>query len=382
MSHLLEEYAKSLGVYISKPIVSKHYFPICENKYITIHLEDDIQSKKYKYYHIVLSLLKPFLIEQNIKVFQIDCKSEYIDNIDKGLSNLTFRQYAYIISKSILHIGSDNIYSHYASSQNVPIINIFGNVYPSVSNGYWSKKHEKIDICPEWKVKPCLSLNDPNEEINNIKPEEIAQSVLTLLKQNKKINFKTIHIGKLFNNKIIEVVPLKNFNNSLNKNQTIFIRADYGFDENIFLQYCKNYKVAIICDKLIQYSALSLIKNNIEKLSFLIDRNTEDIPDRYMEILKEFKINFEILVKNEEDLSLIRNKYFDQQVNLYKINKNKPDFIKPNLKFFSNKLLIEGHNSYASKAHWLINEKIIDKNMNILDTLEYWNELEHFYIYE
>ena len=36
MSHILEEYAKSLGVYISKPIISEHYFPICEEKYIEL----------------------------------------------------------------------------------------------------------------------------------------------------------------------------------------------------------------------------------------------------------------------------------------------------------------------------------------------------------
>lgn len=382
MSHLLEEYAKNLGVYISKPIVSEHYFPICENQYITIHSESSIQSKNYKYFNIVLSLLKPFLIEKNIKVFQIDCKSNHIEGIDKGFSNLSFKQYAYIISKSSLHIGVDNVFSHYASSRNIPLINIFGNVYPSVANGYWSKAHQKIDIHPEWKIKPCLSLYDPNEEINTIKPEKIAQSVFDILKENKKINFKTVNIGRSFNNKIIEIIPNKLFNNSLNKDQIYFLRADYAIDENIFLQYCLNYKVAIICDKLIQHSTLNNIKNNIQKFSFLVDRETEDIPDRYFEIMKEFKIDFQILVKNIDDLPFIRNKYFDQSVNLYKINKEKPDFIHSNLKFFSNKLLIEGYDSYLSKAHWNAGQKMIDKIGNIIDNDEYWDEIDHFYIYE
>ena len=51
MSHILEEYAKSLGVYISKPIISEHYFPICDEKYIVIYSEDKIQSKHYKLKH-------------------------------------------------------------------------------------------------------------------------------------------------------------------------------------------------------------------------------------------------------------------------------------------------------------------------------------------
>eukprot|EP01049_Picozoa_sp_SAG25_P019599 SAG25_NODE_6250_length_575_cov_0.638655_1_plen_31_part_10 len=29
MAHLIEEYAKSLGVKISSPVVKDHYFPIC-----------------------------------------------------------------------------------------------------------------------------------------------------------------------------------------------------------------------------------------------------------------------------------------------------------------------------------------------------------------
>jgi|APGre2960657373_1045057.scaffolds.fasta_scaffold18616_2 hypothetical protein len=382
MSHILEEYAKNLGVYISKPIVSEHYFPICEDKYIVLHSEEKIQSKNYKYYNMVLELLRPFLIENNIKIIQIDCKSEPVSHVNKVLSNLSFKQYAYIISKALLYIGVDNVYSHYASSKNIPIINLFGNVYPSISNGYWSKNNEKIDIPAKWSNKPCLSLVDPKAEINTIKPEEIAQGVLTLLKQKKTINFKTLYIGSMFNERIIEVIPDKSFNNTLDKNKTIFIRADYGFNEKIFLDYCLNYRVAIITDKLIQHKGLLTIKNNIQKLSLIVERDSETIPSEYFDLLKKYKIEFQILVKNEDDLGFIKNKYFDYSVNLYTINKNKPENIHQDCKFFSNKILIEGEKVYPSKAHWISKEKMIDKIDYILDTNEYWNELDHFYIYE
>ena len=53
MPHLLREYAKNLGVKISKPIVSNHFFPIEFDNYITISVDDENQSKSYKNYEIL-----------------------------------------------------------------------------------------------------------------------------------------------------------------------------------------------------------------------------------------------------------------------------------------------------------------------------------------
>ena len=50
MSHLAEEYAKSCGVKIGKPVLKPHYFPIVYDKYITIH-NDKNATKKAKLYN-------------------------------------------------------------------------------------------------------------------------------------------------------------------------------------------------------------------------------------------------------------------------------------------------------------------------------------------
>ena len=63
MPHLLEEYAKNLGVKISLPVVNDHFFPLMIDNYITISNDDEVESKHYPYYDIVLNLLKPFLEE-------------------------------------------------------------------------------------------------------------------------------------------------------------------------------------------------------------------------------------------------------------------------------------------------------------------------------
>ena len=50
MAHLIQEYAKSLGVKISKPITKEHFFPINWDKYITISVDSNTASKNYKKY--------------------------------------------------------------------------------------------------------------------------------------------------------------------------------------------------------------------------------------------------------------------------------------------------------------------------------------------
>ena len=81
----------------------------------------------------------------------------------------------------------------------------------------------------------------------------------------------------------------------------------------------------------------------------------------------------------EEDVSLLRNKYFDIAVRLYKSEEKAPSEITENTRFLSGKRLIEGGKEYLSYAHW---KKGLDNNNTVIDSPDYWKELEHFYIYE
>ena len=382
MSHILEEYAKNLGVLISKPIIAEHYFPIPEDKYITIYCEDKIQSKSYKYYSLVFNLLAPILHEQKIKVIQIDCQNNTIQGANKILGGLSFKQYASILSKSLLHVGIDNVYSHYVSSKNIPLVNLFGNTYPNISNGYWSKSDKKKDLAAPWDIKPCLNLQDPKSEINKIKPEKIAQSIIDLLKISKTLSFKTIKAGELFNFPITEVIPTSFTPININKNELLFLRLDQGYNESAFLQYCQNYQVSIITDKLIQPSGLEQIRNNIKKISLFIDKDFGEIPDKYFEILKIWGIEIQLITKKPEDLPYLKNKYFDYSVNLYHKESVKPENVSLTNLFLSGKRVFENGIEYPSVAHWKAKQKSVDMEMNVLDTLEYWEEQEHFYIYE
>ena len=87
-----------------------------------------------------------------------------------------------------------------------------------------------------------------------------------------------------------------------------------------------------------------------------------------------------MLLKNSEFLGRAQNVYFDQVVKPYNQNKNKKlENVTKNSKFFSGKYLVEGGKEYLSYAHW---KKNLDNSNIVIDTPEYWEELDHFYIYE
>jgi len=76
---------------------------------------------------------------------------------------------------------------------------------------------------------------------------------------------------------------------------------------------------------------------------------------------------------------IMKNKYFDLRVRRYHPERPKIENLSPDAQFFSSKRLLEGGKEYLSYAHW---KKGLDRNNKVLDTPDYWKELDHFYIYE
>ena len=386
MSHFLEEYAKNLGVKASKPVVQDHFFPLTTTKYITISNDEATPSKRYSHYNLVLELVRPVLKQRGIKVVQIAGRNP-IEGVDQ-LLNLSFRQQSFILNESLLHLGSDGVLSHVASSKNTPTINLFGNSFPNNNRPLFSASALNINLSPKWDSKPCFSPEDPKKQINNIKPEVVAQSILKLLRINDQdINFSTLHIGAGFEQKIVEVVPTSFLPLDTRDKFDIFLRLDYGYDQDSVIRYCQSYKLGIITDKVIQPHGLAPVSKNINRLCIFIDKEWEGdgdpsarIPNEYFKFLKNQGIECVLLLKNSEFLGRAQNVYFDQVVKPYNQNKNKKlENVTKNSKFFSGKYLVEGGKEYLSYAHW---KKNLDNSNIVIDTPEYWEELDHFYIYE
>ena len=211
MSHLVEEYAKSLGVKIDKPVISSHFYPITSSKYITINTDNKKnKSKIYEDWGIVFNIIKKYLNKEGLEIIQVggleDTKLKFVN---QSLLNLTFKQISYIIDKSSLHIGSDGYISHVANLFNTPCITLYGDNYPECSRPIWNKQQICTDLFPDFsEMKPSFSINESPKRINEIKPELIASSILDSLNIKHDLKkYNTLYIGHYYNNKITEVVP-------------------------------------------------------------------------------------------------------------------------------------------------------------------------------
>lgn len=382
MSHLIEEYAKSLGVKIGKPVLNDHFYPILDEKYITIHTDNKIDSKNYEYFPQVINLIKPILNSLGYKIYQIGGPADpVLFNADKIFLNLSYRQSAYLLKNSSLHLGIDSLPVHLASMYDIPIVALYSHIMASNAYPYWSSQ-EKIILLESDKQgnKPSYSYEEFPKTIRTIKPETIANAVLKLLNIEIELNFNTLKIGSNFHVEICEVVPNFMANIEDKKNKVIYIRADLHFDIEKIAFWCQNYRVIIITDKILPLDLVGFFSKNIENI--FIKLKNEEIPTEYLEELKKTKVKFALTCKEKENLSAIRNKYFDFVVE-YDDEKDKiKNCCKINGKFFTNKILISDGKIYPSEAH-LKQQKTIDMHNDVIyDDDIFWKDIEHYYIYE
>lgn len=346
MSHLAEEYAKSCGVKIGKPVLKTHYFPILEDRYITIHNDKKVQSKEYNLWTDVLSLLKPEL--GDIKVIQIGATGEEtIEGVDNHIPTNTLKQCSYIISNSLGHVGIDSVPVHIASALDKPVVGIYSHTYANTCSPLWNEKSKAIVIeSDRGGKKPSFSLEEHPKTINFIKPEKIAQSVLDVLGIDKKIKHKTIFIGNNYTSSFVEIIPTQN---TTVRASHIDVRMDYAHNEQVLANIIKNNKVEVTLSKPINLKFLH--SGRINKIVYKAD----SFDSEFLNEIKKSSIPHVVICTSPKNLSDERAKNFDFLINyldvegLIKINKNKigeKDFDK--LKIKSNKKIVCGEKIYNS----------------------------------
>lgn len=386
MSHLIEEYAKNLGVKIGKPIFPTHYMPIVDDKYITVHVDNKIDSKFYEFFPEVIELLKNLLKPLGYKIYQIGGGDDpQLPFVDKSFLGFTRKQTSFIVKNSSLHFGIDSFPVHQASVFDVPIVVLYSHIYPSHANPYWSTSSKvRILEADRGGRKPSYTYHEKPKSINTIKPEEVVKSVCELLNVPYTKSINTKFIGEQYSQAVVEIIPnFYGFAEEL-KNRLINIRMDYFHNENNLLAWCSNYACHIIANKQVSIKALSECKNNIKKITFQI-QNTKDFPKEYLEAVKNLGLDISCSTKNKEQLAEIRNFYFDFRVELdeppNQDSVNKLSQIS-NLKFLTKKDIFSNGKRYASKAHVDSDKVFVDRASDVIYNESFWTDLDHYFIYE
>jgi hypothetical protein len=305
MSHIVEEYAKSCGVYVGEPIIQEHYYPIVFDKYITIHSDAKDQARDYMHWDIVLRLIKKPLSDHGIKIIQIGAegarKLPFIDKITTGAS---LKNSFYIIKNSLLHVGINSCPSHVASAYNKKIVSLYSNLFPECCYPYWSNKKDIIDLSPDFsKIKPSFSKTEKEPRIDEIKPEKIAESVLKMLDIKHKVNFKCEFFGPHYNKKGLDVVPN---NSKIISNKKINIRMDKHFDLKQMSQLINLNESEVTTNKVIPVELLDKVK----KINYI----SEKFDDNFVNKLKDKNIKVDLYCSNNKNLNDERARLFDEKI--------------------------------------------------------------------
>ena len=370
MSHIAEVYAKDLGVKIGKPIICDHFYPGLPEKYVTFHASNKMPSKNYKYWDLVISLIKPHI--KDIKIVQVGGpKDEKIDGVDFFMPS-SYRQMNYIIKNSKGHFGVDSLPMHVASVYDKSIVCLFSNIYKENAKPLWNKANKVVCLEPDFKQeKPSFSTNC--DRINEIKPEKISQQILNFLEIFVDIKFKTIKIGNAYHSKTVEIIPNFSAISPELENKAINIRGDIHWDSENIVRWCQFSFVNLYVDSVFDTNLLQWMPN-LKQVIFKYKEDGEKDLTYFFKILKSKKINILIELQGEANASDVRLRYFDYNV----MEAEKPHEKISAQKFISKKRFV----SEAEVFHSESSAKRLDKSNNFIYDDVSSKELENLYLYD
>jgi hypothetical protein len=374
MSHIAEQYAKDMGVKIGKPIITEHFYPILNDKYITLHQSSKMESADYKYWDLVLRLLRTKL--GDIKIVQVGGpKDKPIPGCDEYTLGASFKQMNYILKKSLTHFGTDSVPGHIASTYDVPTVSLFHHMHPKNAVPLWHQKNKARYLSPDFsEIRPSYSFY--GKRINEIKAEDIVNNVLEALNL-EKVDFKTIFIGNDFNHESVEILPDFFAYSDQLKGQPVNLRADLHYDLNNIIEWCQLCVVNLVIDDVIPMEVLQKISSSLHQIIFKLNDTQKDYT-QFFKTAKRLNINVVIITENEKELSDLKLKYFDFVVVQEKPTEFDTKLINENTKYLSKKQFVSKGETFPSR----FSSKGVDNIEKFIHNDISKTELNSFYIYE
>jgi len=382
-------YSLASGQRLNRIHVFEKYYPIPFDKYIIIQPWSK-PSKNFSYWNDVLTLLFPILDKNGIKIIQCGQKNEPGLNYCYHTQGLTsFGQLEFLISKSQLVLTSDSVSSHLSGHYNIPLVVLISNNFKNCISPYFGDKTKQIILEPDRTNKnPSFMLDEgPNKQINEIKPEEVARAVCKLLNLEFNYPYKTLYIGPTYVTRLVETIPNQIINIANLGLDSIIVRMDFLFDENVLANQLNICMCSIITNRPINHEILKTFKPKIREVIYLI---TEEHSVEFVKNLQALAIPFVLLTYlPPEKYTPFKLDYMDLAA-IHKKDHLDPQNIEAlkfkdlsGLFYKSNKLTLSSGKIYPSKAAWLKDLPAPDFNLTefpVIDEFDFWNEAEHFSI--
>lgn len=387
---LLDTYATNTGSKIDKPFIYEKYCPLAFDKYITLQAETPYDSRNYHYWSEVVEYISPYLQKENIHIIQIGLDNEKkIPGCYHLQGKTNINQAAYIIGRSLLHFGADSMAVHFASHYNIPIVSLYSISNPDVAGPHFGDKNKHILFKGYERIgnkKPSYSQVEAPKSINTINPEEIAKSILDLL--NIKYNNipKSIFFGDNYNRNLIESVPNQIIGDiSQFGIDSLIMRMDYEFNEQVLAEQLKRNRCSIITNKKIDYNLLNALKQNIDQIIYELDDQYDiDFAKSLKKLARPFVLSTSL---SEDFVNSLKLKFLDigQIMRAPKSTKNDLNLQDKDLNNYyykSSKFTLSKGLTFNSKAAYKANIPFDNKPGKIIDNPDFWEESKYFYILE
>lgn len=401
MSTLAQIYSQATGLKLSKPFICKKFFPLSEERYLTIQpFSKNQPAKCYDYWNEVLFMLLPLLRQNNIRIYQIGEKDEpALYGVTPLNGQTSICQANYVIQNSILHLSADSFTAHAAGAMGVPQVSLYGNTDSSIHGPAWRGNAILIDSHRNGN-KPSFS-HEHDKTINKITPEEIANSVLKLLNAQGKINRNSLFFGLNYANSTIEWVPNTPLDANFLKDAPIIARFDYHPEEAYLFNALQGRKLSIVTKSDINANALHQLKNNIIGITLILNKDST-ITKEFVKNIKSIGIKINAITFEEDsDVSSVRLDFFDY-IQIHKVSlANKQDFVNQvnnytnsldgdkllcehKLWFRSNKFTLSNGKFYLSYFHYLNDlptDSLENNIMQFVDDPNFYKDTDYFYVF-
>jgi len=383
--NIAEKYALECGLKITKPHVELAYLPTCEDNVIVIDTRCKYSDGSYDYFSDIVSLISPFLKENNIEIFQIANDEDAKLTTKRCFIKINKKQEAYIISKSKLLIANQNYSLYLASALGIPSIGLYSIFDSDTVKPIWNR-HLQINIDSDraGNSPSYGQLNESPKTINFISPYLVAKKILDALNiKNDLERFELIHLGKEFNRKVVEIVPNYTTEDKFLQDQFINLRLDYldNMSPEALNFWIKNRKVNIITNKDLNLSLLIPHKNNIKNITIMI---SDDVSENFLKNCKYLGFTIKIYCNQLDKISEFRFKFLNWDIYEDKSSILSGEIklkINENTKFVSSKVLFSSGKLFSSKASFLRNSPLDKSGERVILSKEFEEEQDYFKIY-
>ena len=383
--NLTEKMALDCGVKISQPYLDRYFLPIRNDNYIIIDTRCKNATGEYDYFNDVLELVKPYLKEAGIDIFQIATDKNVKLACDKCFITINKKQENYLISKARLLISNENYSLHIASVFNIKSIGLYSLFNPNNTRPVWNRNSQIVlESHRDGNLPSYGRLNESPKTINFISPYVIAKNILDSLGiANDLERFELVHLGKSFNQKIVEIVPDFISDANFMKDRSINLRLDYvtNLNSSVFNYWVSNRKVNIITNKDININMVAPYRNNILLMTVML---SENISEKFLKHCKTIGLKLKIFCDDKDKLEEYRFKFLNWDIHQDFENEgalNKLINLSENSKFISSKILISKGKQFSCKANYFANKHLDNREESVILSKEFEQEIEFFKIY-